>query len=128
MYVNVSQGRWPGSQPWLGKPRDYVRSLVEPSRGIQAIHRAHRFARDRPLHVVRFLVSETVEERINDILESKRGLFDEYVEQAPSAQVQGLTRGELLRILEITPTTAGTDLSPHGDSNGQDYRHPRHSA
>ena len=74
-----------------------------PAVEVQAMYRAHRFDRARPLHVVRLLVHDTVEERINEILEMKQALFDEYVEQAPSAGVSVLTRGELLRILELRP-------------------------
>lgn len=74
-----------------------------PAVEIQAIYRAHRFDRSRPLHVMRFLVYDTVEERINEILEAKQALFEEYVEQAPSAEIRLLTRGELLRVLELRP-------------------------
>ena len=37
----------------------------------QAIQRAHRFGRERPLHVIRFLVLDTIEERISNILAKK---------------------------------------------------------
>jgi SNF2 family DNA or RNA helicase len=69
----------------------------------QAIYRGHRFDRKTPLHVVRFLVQDTVEFLINSVLEAKQALFEEYVEQAPTAEVQPLTRGDLLRILELRP-------------------------
>ena len=72
-----------------------------PAVEVQAIFRAHRFDRSRPLHVFRFLVKDSVEERIAEILEAKRALFEEYIDRAPTAQVQQLTRGELLRILDI---------------------------
>lgn len=75
-----------------------------PAVEIQAIHRAHRFGRKTPLHVVRFLVADTVEERINSILEAKQALFDHYVEQAPGAEVSPLTRAELLRALDLRPS------------------------
>jgi SNF2 family DNA or RNA helicase len=72
-----------------------------PATEVQAMYRAHRFDRDRPLHVLRFLVHDTVEERIDAILNTKQALFDEFVEQAPSAAVRVLTRGDLLRVLEL---------------------------
>jgi len=72
-----------------------------PAVELQAIYRAHRFDRSQPLHVLRFVVHNTVEERINEILESKQALFDEYIEEAPSAEVKILTRGELLRVLDL---------------------------
>ena len=49
----------------------------------QAIQRAHRFGRQAPLEVVRFLVEDSVEEKINEVLLEKRMLFDEYISTAP---------------------------------------------
>jgi SNF2 family DNA or RNA helicase len=72
-----------------------------PAVEVQAIYRAHRFDRFRPLHAIRLLAHDTVEEKINQILGAKQAIFDEYVEQAPSAEVTPLTRAELLRILEL---------------------------
>jgi SNF2 family DNA or RNA helicase len=68
----------------------------------QAMQRAHRFGRKKVLHVLRFLVINSVEERIAEVLEEKRGLFEQYVESAESASVPGFTRDELMRILELT--------------------------
>lgn len=67
----------------------------------QAIERAHRFGRERPLYVVKMLVVDTVEERIAEVLEQKGRLFQEYVEGAPVAQVKEFTRKELYRILQL---------------------------
>ena len=67
----------------------------------QAVHRAHRFGRTRPLHVLYFRTIDTIEDRISEILESKRSQFDAYVEGAPSAPVKHFTRGELRRILGL---------------------------
>ena len=75
-----------------------------PAVEMQAIHRAHRFDRKAPLHVVRFLVGETIEERIQHILEAKQVLFDEYVEGAPGVDVQPFTRAEFARILDLQPS------------------------
>ena len=49
----------------------------------QAIQRAHRFGRQTPLEVVRFLVEDSVEEKIEEVLGEKRILFDEYIATAP---------------------------------------------
>ena len=49
----------------------------------QAIQRAHRFGRQTPLEVVRFLVENSVEEKIEEVLGEKRILFDEYITTAP---------------------------------------------
>ncbi len=68
----------------------------------QAIYRAHRFDREVPLHVVRFLVEDTVEERIAEILGRKEDLFNEVVESVDTPGYQ-FTREELMRILELSP-------------------------
>lgn len=73
-----------------------------PAVEIQAIYRAHRFERKTPLHVLRFLVLDTIEEKIAEILNRKKDLFDNVIE---SVDTRGhrFTREELMRILEITP-------------------------
>lgn len=78
-----------------------------PAVEVQAIYRAHRFDRAGPLHVLRLLVHDSIEERINEILGAKEELFREYVDQAPVAEAHLLTRGDLLRILELTPSETG---------------------
>ncbi len=65
----------------------------------QAINRAHRFGRDRPLHVFRFLVTDSVEQRIEEVLSEKQELFDAYVNQPDWEAHLGLSHDELHRIL-----------------------------
>lgn len=72
----------------------------------QAIYRAHRFDRNDPLHVVRFLVADSIEERIADILEQKSALFNEVVESVETSP-PSFTKKELMQILKI----ADSDLS-----------------
>lgn len=68
----------------------------------QAIHRAHRFGRQVPLQVVRFIVEDSVEERISEILHDKEGLFEDYIESAPGLRRPGeLSDAELRTILDI---------------------------
>ena len=67
----------------------------------QAIFRAHRFERQEPLHVVRFLVQDTIEERIASILETKAALFEDVVESSGAAG-STFTKRELLNILELS--------------------------
>ena len=50
----------------------------------QAIARAHRFGRKTSLHVIFLTVNDSIEQRISDILNDKRAIFDEYVERAES--------------------------------------------
>ncbi|EQD53221.1 Non-specific serine/threonine protein kinase [mine drainage metagenome] len=73
-----------------------------PAVEMQAIYRAHRFDRDAPLHVVRLLVEDTIEERIAEILGRKERLFGEVVESVETGSYQ-FTREELMQILELIP-------------------------
>jgi len=67
----------------------------------QAINRAHRFGRKDPLHVFRFLVYGTVEERIAGILMQKESLFNEYIDSADNATLDDVSPGVLSEILEL---------------------------
>jgi len=66
----------------------------------QAVHRAHRFGRQSPLFVIRFLAEDTVESRINDVLQRKARLFATAVDGISGAAT-GLTKTDLLAILSI---------------------------
>ncbi|MBN2564052.1 MAG: DEAD/DEAH box helicase [Phycisphaerae bacterium] len=68
----------------------------------QAIQRAHRFGRTRPLHVIRFLVAGTIEERIAEVLKDKEADFERYIEGADNAPVKLFTRDELRKVLALT--------------------------
>lgn len=72
----------------------------------QAIQRAHRYGRVSSLHVIRFLVIDSIEERINQILEEKKNIFNEYVEKAEIAQTSIFSRQDLMRILGISTNIA----------------------
>ena len=78
----------------------------------QAIYRAHRFDRSDPLHVVRFVVRQSIEERIASILDEKAELFDDVVEST-QATARPFRRSELLRILEITAHTEDGQIPAH---------------
>ena len=67
----------------------------------QAVSRAHRLGRSTPLHVVRFLVRDSVEERIDAILTAKQQLFDDYVESVDVADIPALTRNDLIHALGV---------------------------
>lgn len=73
----------------------------------QAIQRAHRYGRKRPLHVMRFVVQETVEQRIESILQSKQALFSEYVDGAKNSATAAFTRDELRQILGLRKSESG---------------------
>ena len=67
----------------------------------QAIQRAHRFGRERPLHVIRFIVSSTIEERISNILVEKQELFETYIESAANSDKPWFSKELLEQILEV---------------------------
>ena len=73
-----------------------------PAVEVQAIYRAHRFDREFPLHVVRFLIVDSIEERIARILTRKEDLFDKVVESVEMNNHR-FTREELMNILELDP-------------------------
>lgn len=85
-----------------------------PAVEMQAIFRAHRFEREEPLHVIRFLVQDSIEERIASILEEKARLFEDVVESSGVAG-KAFTRQELMGILGLS---AG-DLTPVVDELGE---------
>jgi SNF2 family DNA or RNA helicase len=70
----------------------------------QAINRAHRFNRENVLHVFRFTVVNSIEEKIVQILSEKRSLFDQYVNKAESALMPSLNIRDLINIVESHDT------------------------
>jgi SNF2 family DNA or RNA helicase len=67
----------------------------------QAINRAHRYNRKDVLHVFRFTVVDSIEERIVNILEEKKVLFDQYVNKAEIAEIPSLDLNDLMRIIDL---------------------------
>ena len=72
-----------------------------PAVEVQAIFRAHRFERNDPLHVIRFLATDTIEDRIAEILDRKEDLFDEVIESVETKS-RNFSLREMMRILELT--------------------------
>lgn len=68
----------------------------------QAITRAHRFGKAEPLQVIRFVVKDTIEERIASILEEKSELFEQYVEAADNWTSTSITGPEMRKILQVS--------------------------
>lgn len=69
----------------------------------QAINRAHRIGAAGPVTVTRFLTSGTIEERINQILEEKRELFDSVFSASSAPPKQGLSRDEIFSLFNLHP-------------------------
>jgi SNF2 family DNA or RNA helicase len=67
----------------------------------QAINRAHRIGVDGPVSVTRFLMLETIEERIDRILQEKRELFELVFSGAQGGRKLGLTQEELFGLFQL---------------------------
>ncbi len=80
---------------------DYVFLLDpwwNPAAEAQAIDRAHRIGRTRPVHAYRLVAKDTIEERVLELQESKRELAASILEPA-SGSVAGLTAKDLELLL-----------------------------
>jgi SNF2 family DNA or RNA helicase len=67
----------------------------------QAINRAHRIGVDGPVHVTRFVTTDSIEERIDRILQEKRELFDTIFSDAETPRKLGLTHEELFGLFRL---------------------------
>jgi SNF2 family DNA or RNA helicase len=67
----------------------------------QAINRAHRIGAKRSVTVTRFLTLDTIEQRIHDVLERKRALFDAVFSDDVAAPESGLSREEIFSLFNL---------------------------
>jgi len=67
----------------------------------QAVNRAHRIGTAEPVTVTRFLLVDTIEERIDRILQEKRDLFELILSGAQQQRKLGLTQEELFGLFEL---------------------------
>jgi SNF2 family DNA or RNA helicase len=67
----------------------------------QAINRAHRIGVKRSVTVTRFLALNTIEQRINEVLERKRELFDAVFSDVNSEPTSGLSREEIFSLFNL---------------------------
>jgi SNF2 family DNA or RNA helicase len=67
----------------------------------QAINRAHRLGQKDAVFVSRFISQGTIEERIADVLDQKRALFNEMLEGNGPPATLGLTEEEVFRLFDI---------------------------
>ena len=67
----------------------------------QAINRAHRFNRKNVLHAFRFTVVDSIEEKIVNILDEKKALFEQYVNKAETAEIPSLDLNDLMKIIDL---------------------------
>jgi len=67
----------------------------------QAINRAHRIGVTAPVTVTRFLTTETIEQRIDQVLREKRELFDAIFSHTQSPRNMGLTQDEIFGLFNL---------------------------
>jgi SNF2 family DNA or RNA helicase len=67
----------------------------------QAINRAHRIGQTSSVTVTRFLAENTIEQRIAEVLEAKRKMFAELLEQNGPPPALGLTEDEVFGLFDI---------------------------
>ena len=73
----------------------------------QAINRAHRIGAAGPVTVTRMLMLGTIEERINQVLQHKRQLFDQIIGQNTGPASLGLSQAEIFGLFNLrTPQGA----------------------
>lgn len=67
----------------------------------QAINRAHRIGAAGPVTVTRMLALNTIEQRIADVLNMKREIFDAIFSEAEGPKPGGLTRDEIFGLFNL---------------------------
>jgi len=63
----------------------------------QAEDRAHRIGQTRPVQVFAYLTPDSIEQRIGEILDEKRALFTDIIENVTTASLRRLDLPALLR-------------------------------
>ena len=77
----------------------------------QAINRAHRIGATAPVTVTRFLTLDTIEQRINEVLEAKRELFDAVFNDGFAAPAPGLSREEIFSLFNLDANGVRADAA-----------------
>jgi SNF2 family DNA or RNA helicase len=67
----------------------------------QAINRAHRIGAKGAVTVTRMLAMETIEERINEVLEHKREMFNTIFSETGTPSSAGLTQDEIFGLFKL---------------------------
>ncbi len=77
----------------------------------QAINRAHRIGATGSVTITRMIMAGTIEQRIHDILEEKRELFNEILSPDTQPINRGLSRDEIFGLFDLT-TPKGKIMNP----------------
>jgi SNF2 family DNA or RNA helicase len=72
----------------------------------QAINRAHRIGVTKPVTITRFLTVDTIEQRINEVLQHKRELFATVFSDSIEAPSSGLSRDEVFALFNLADRQA----------------------
>ena len=85
----------------------------------QAEDRSHRYGQSMPVHVFKYSCIDTIEERIDRILESKQELFDHLVDDVTIDLGRSLSAEELFGLFGLENRARGGSFSPgtHGEAN-----------
>jgi SNF2 family DNA or RNA helicase len=75
-----------------------------PAVGAQAEDRTYRIGQDRPVNVYSYVCSDTIEERIEEILSEKRAMFADIIEGVDTGALRRLHMDALLDALRHRPT------------------------
>ena len=67
----------------------------------QAEDRVHRIGQEAKVHVVKYTCADTIEQRIEQILEDKQALFDELIDDVTLDLAARLSREELLGLFGL---------------------------
>ena len=76
----------------------------------QAINRAHRIGAKGAVTVTRMISAGTIEERIHQVLEEKRELFDTILSQAKGPSKSGLLQEDIFGLFQLKMPGSGDDL------------------
>ena len=76
----------------------------------QAINRAHRIGAKGAVTVTRMISTGTIEERIHQVLEEKRELFDMILSQAKGPAKSGLSQEDIFGLFQLKMPGSGDDL------------------
>ena len=85
-----------------------------PTHEQQAIARAHRLGNKNKVHAIKFIVQDSIEEKIINILHEKEYLFEQIVEESNEKKVN---KNKLAELLDLNLTEEDNKIS-EGDING----------
>ena len=83
----------------------------------QAINRAHRIGAAGSVTVTRMIMAGTIEQRIHEILEAKRELFNEILSDGAEPGRRGLSRDDIFGLFNLT--TPKGKISPQPESGSR---------